>query len=92
MIAGKSLLDYTNLFSPNDYKIKTREYIRALKTNTVKENIKKELISEKHKKVSRPLDYLQYFVFVFTVSRCVPVSAFASLVGVPVGTASSAVG
>ena len=46
---------------------------------------------EKHKKVCRSLNYVEYFlVFVSAVSGCVPISAFVSLVIVPVGTASSA--
>ena len=32
MIASKTLLDYSNLFSPNDYK-KTAKIISILKTN-----------------------------------------------------------
>ena len=35
--------------------------------------------------------FKRFLVFVYTVSSCVPISAFASLVGVPVGIASSAV-
>ena len=49
-------------------------------------------MNEKHKKVCRSLNYFEHFpVFVSTVSGCVLVSAFASLVGVPVGIMSSAV-
>ena len=48
---------------------------------------------EKHKKVSRTLNYFEHFlVFVSAVSVCLSISAFALLVGVPIGTASSAVG
>ena len=47
----------------------------------------------KHKKVSRALNYFECFlVFVSAVSGCVSISTFASLVGVPVAIASSAVG
>ena len=39
------------------------------------------------------LNYFEHFVvFVFAVSGCVSISAFASLVGISVGIASSAVG
>ena len=50
-------------------------------------------MNEKHEKVCRALHYFEHFlVFVSTVSRCVSISAFTSLVGVPVGIASSAIG
>ena len=52
-----------------------------------------ELISKKHKKISRNLNHVEYiFPLVATVTGCVSISAFASLVGIPIGTASSAVG
>ena len=35
MLAGKTLLDYTNLFSPNDYKKMIKLYISFLKINMV---------------------------------------------------------
>ena len=51
------------------------------------------LMSEKHKKVRRVLNNFERFlVLVSAVSGCVSISAFASLVAVPVGIASSAVG
>ena len=51
-----------------------------------------DLISEKHKKVRRDLNYFEHLpVFVSIVSGCVSISAYTSLVGVPVHTASSAV-
>ena len=50
-------------------------------------------MSKKHKKLCRALNNLQNFlVFVSAVSACVPISAFASLVGVPLSIVSSAVG
>ena len=52
-----------------------------------------DLISGKHKRVFRPLNYTKHFiVFISAVSGYVSISAFASLVSVPVGIASSAVG
>ena len=64
------------------------------KINYFLEEIKhNELMSEKHKKVCRALNYFEHFlVFVSELSGCVSISAFASLVGFPVGIASSAVG
>ena len=52
-----------------------------------------ELISKKHKKTCRYLNYTEHLlILASTVTGCVSVSAFASLVGIPVGIASSAVG
>ena len=65
---------------------KTRSYL----SEEVKHN---DTMSEKPKKVCRALNYFEHFlVFVSYVSVCVSISAFASLVGVPVGVTSSAVG
>ena len=50
-------------------------------------------MSEKHKKVCKTLNCFEHFlIFVSAVSGCVSFSAFASLVIVPVGITSSAVG
>ena len=50
-------------------------------------------MTENHKKLCRPLNYFVHFlIFIFAVSGYVLISAFASLTGVPVGVASSAVG
>ena len=52
-----------------------------------------DLMSEKHNKVCSALnDFEPFFVFVSAFSGCVSISVFASLVGVPVGIASSAIG
>ena len=39
MIAGKTLVDYTNLFWPNYYQENVKYYISNLKINMTKENI-----------------------------------------------------
>ena len=50
-------------------------------------------MSEKHKKVCRVSNYFEHFlVFASAASGFVSISAFASLVGVPVCIVSSAVG
>ena len=50
-------------------------------------------MSEKDKNVCSGLNYFEHFlVFVSAFSRCVSISAFASLVGVAVCLASSALG
>ena len=49
-----------------------------------------ELISKKHKKNLK--DFKLYWAFIFflasTVIRCISISTFASLLGIPVGIAS----
>ena len=50
-------------------------------------------MSEKHKKVCSALNYFEHFlVFISVVSDCVSISAFTSLVDVPVDVVNYAVG
>ena len=52
-----------------------------------------DLMSEKYKKTCKNLNYVEpLLILVSTVTGCVSISAFASLVYVPVGITSSAVG
>ena len=63
----------------------TRDYL-------IEEMKQNELISKKHKKVCKVLNYVEHLVIlVSTVTGSISISAFASLVGIPIGTASSAV-
>ena len=49
-------------------------------------NNRNELISKKHKKVSTTLNYIENFLISNSaITGCVSVSAFASLVGIPIG-------
>ena len=48
---------------------------------------------KKQKKVYTVLNYIEHLlILVFTITACVSISSFASLVGIPLGIASSAVG
>ena len=50
-------------------------------------------MSKKHKKVCRVLNYIDHSLIVIsTITGCVSISAFASLVGIPIGITSSATG
>ena len=50
-------------------------------------------MSKKHKKVCRVLNYIEHFLMViFTITGCVSISAFASLVGIHIGITNSTVG
>ena len=65
---------------------KTRNYF----TEEMKQN---ELISKKPKMICKILNYIEHLLILASkVGGCVSISAFATLVGIPVGITSSAVG
>ena len=50
-------------------------------------------MSKKHKKVFTTLNYIEHFLILgSTITGCVSFSAFASLVSIPIGMTSSAIG
>ena len=68
-------------------------YIDETRSYFIEEINRNELISKKHKKVCATLDYVEHFLIVRSaITGCVSISAFASLVGIPIGITSSAVG
>ena len=51
-----------------------------------------ELMSKKHKDVCTPLNYIEHFlILASTITGCISTSAFASLLGTPIGVTSSAI-
>ena len=59
----------------------------------LEEKDKNELMSRKHKKVCTTLNYIEHFlILASTITGCVSISAFASLIGIPIGITSSAIG
>ena len=49
-------------------------------------------MNKKHKKVCRVLNYIEHsLILISTVTGCVSIFAFASLVGIPMGITSTAV-
>ena len=65
---------------------KTRSYF-------VEETEQNELISKKHKKFCTTLNFIGHFLILASaVTVCISVSAFASLLGIPIEISSSAVG
>ena len=49
-----------------------------------------ELMSKKHKKVCKVLNYIEHsLIAISTITGCVSIFAFAFLVGIPVGITSS---
>ena len=64
----------------------TRNYL-------IKEINRNELMSKKHKKFCTTLNYIEHFlILVSAITWYVSISAFASLVGIPIGITSSAIG
>ena len=50
-------------------------------------------MSKKHKSFCMASNYIeQFLILVSAITGCVSISAFASLVGIPIGIASSAIG
>ena len=50
-------------------------------------------MNKKHKKGCKVLNYIDHILIVIsTITRCVSISAFASLVGIPIRIASHAIG
>ena len=50
-------------------------------------------MSKKHKKVWTTLNYIQHFLILgSTIAGCISISAFASLVGIPIGITNSPIG
>ena len=51
-----------------------------------------ELMTRKHKKVCTTLNYVENsLISVYTITECISLSAFTSLIGIPIGIASSAI-
>ena len=64
---------------------KTRNYF-------LKEIEQNELISSKHKKVCTTLNYVEHFlILTSTITECISISAFASLLSVPTGITRSVI-
>ena len=63
-------------------------------TNYLNEEINRiELMSKKHKMVCTTLNYIEHvLILVPTITGCVSISAFASLIGIPIGLTSFAIG
>ena len=63
--------------------------MKSIKKCFIKEIDQKELMSKKHKKVSIILKYTEHFLtLISTITECVSICAFASLVGIPIGITS----
>ena len=63
------------------------------RNNLIEKINRNELMGKKHKKICTTLNYTEDFVILaYTITECVSISAFASLIGIPVGITSSTIG
>ena len=73
-------------------KLKLKK-IDEIRNSLIQEINRNGLMSKKHKRVCRVLNYVDHsLIAISTITECVSVSAFASLVGIPIGITSSAIG
>ena len=73
-----------------EFRLKKIDEIRNYLIEEINRN---ELMSKKHKKPCRVLNYIDHsFIVISTITGCVSISAFASLVGIPIRITSSAIG
>ena len=64
----------------------TRNYL-------IEEINRNELMSKKHKKVCTTLNYIEHFLILASaIAGCISISAFVSLLGIPIGITNSAIG
>ena len=63
--------------------------IDEMKNYLIEETNWNELMSKKHRKVCRVLNYIEHSLIVLsTITGCVSISTFTSLVGIPIGIAN----
>ena len=69
------------------------EEIDEIRNYLIKEINQDELMTKKHKKYRCVFSYIDHLLIViFTITGCVSIFAFASLVGIPIGITNSAIG
>ena len=67
--------------------------VNEIKNYLIEETNWNELMSKNHKRGCRVLNYIEHLLIVIsTITGCVSISAFACLVGVPIGITSYAIG
>ena len=85
-------------------KLKIKDYFRNIAEEFELKNVdetrnyffeeleQNELMSKKHQKVCVTLDYIEhFFILASTVTGCISISAFASLVCISIGITSSVI-
>ena len=72
-----------------EFRLKNIDETRNYFLEDIEQN---ELMSRKHKKVCKPLNYIEHFlILASTITGCILISAFASLIAIPIGITSSAI-
>ena len=73
-----------------EFRLKNIDETRNYFLEEIKQN---ELMSRKHKKVCTTLNYIEHFlILASTITGCISISAFGSLIGIPIRTMNSAIG
>ena len=73
-----------------EFRSKNIDETRNYFLEEIKQN---ELMTKKHKKVRTTLNYIKNFlILVSTITGYISISAFVSLIGIPIGITSSAIG
>ena len=72
------------------FRLKKIDEVKKYLTEEINQN---KLMIKKHKKRCRLLNYIDHLLIVIsTITRCVSISAFASLVVIPIGNTSFTIG
>ena len=83
-----SIEKYQNIIMPEFRKQK----IDQIRNYLIEEIIQNGLMCKKHKKVRGVLNYIEHsLIVIYIITGCVSISAFASLVGIPIGITISAI-
>ena len=78
-----------NLSMNQKFRLKNIDETRNCFLEEIKQNA---LMSWKHKKVFTTLNYIEHFlILASTITRCISISAFASLLDIAIGITSSAI-
>ena len=73
-----------------ELRLKNIDETRSCFLEEIEQN---ELMSRKHKKFCTTLNYIENFLMLTsTITGCISISSFASLLGIPIGITSSAIG
>ena len=71
-----------------EFRFKNIDEIRNYFLEETKQN---KLLSKKHKKVCTTLQYIKHFLILTSkITGCISISAFTSLIGIPIGIIISA--
>ena len=73
-----------------EFRLKLYTWNKKLFLEEIKQN---GLISKKHKKNCATVNYNEHFLILASLTTgCISISAFASLIGIPIGITSSVIG